>query len=74
MDNYLVDSAVKAIHGDQYRALGPYEKLKDLQKRWSKKNNWRVAAAMTRADLIETDVGGFLEKVVHAAVGRPVGN
>ncbi len=60
LENYFTDAAVKAVKGDKYRALGPFEALTDAQPTWGKNENWRIASAMTRDDLDATDIGAFL--------------
>ncbi len=62
-ENYLTDRAIKAIKGDSYRALMPYEKLKDAPLAWSKLENWRMARLMTKEELMSTDVGQFLDSL-----------
>ena len=59
-ENYFPDEAVKKIKGENYRALGPYEKLNEISPHWSKKENWKIAREMTLDDLNETDLGEFL--------------
>jgi ABC-type cobalamin/Fe3+-siderophores transport system ATPase subunit len=59
-ENYLADEAVKRVKGDKYTALGPYEKLGDLARSWSKDENWRIAREMSLADLEGNDLGEFL--------------
>jgi hypothetical protein len=59
-ENYLADAAVKAVMGNNYRALTPYERLKDVSPHRSKEENWRIARMMTKQDLDNTDLGRFL--------------
>lgn len=59
-ENYFTDEAVKNIKGSEYRALEPYQLLKDISHSWSKTENWRIARATTLEDLNETDLGEFL--------------
>jgi energy-coupling factor transporter ATP-binding protein EcfA2 len=61
IENYLADAAVKKVHGENYKALEPYEKLKDLKLGWPKSANWRIVDAMSKADLADTDLGAFFE-------------
>jgi putative AbiEii toxin of type IV toxin-antitoxin system len=62
IENYLCDRAVKKIKGGDYRALGPYERLKDVTPfGWAKSENWRIAEQMTLEDLSQTDLARFLE-------------
>lgn len=60
MDNYFTDAAIKKVLGNNLRALSPYERLEDVTPRWKKKDNWRIASAMTAGDIIGTDLGVFL--------------
>jgi energy-coupling factor transporter ATP-binding protein EcfA2 len=62
-ENYFTDEAVKNIKGSEYRALEPYQLLKDISHSWSKTENWRIARAMTLEDLNETDLGEFLDSL-----------
>ena len=57
IENYFPDHAVKATMGESYRRLGPYERLRDVDPSWAKRENWRIAGAMTRLDLEGTDLG-----------------
>lgn len=59
-ENYFPDSAVKKMKGQNYRALGPYEKLNEISPSWSKTENWKIAREMTLDDLNSTDLGEFL--------------
>jgi len=52
--------------GDSYSALGPYEKLSESAKPWSKPNhNWRIAAEMAPQDLAGSDLGKFFETLTE---------
>jgi energy-coupling factor transporter ATP-binding protein EcfA2 len=59
-ENYFSDRAVKAVKADKYRALEPYEALKDVPCGWAKAENWRIAREMTLDELEGTDLGEFL--------------
>jgi hypothetical protein len=59
-ENYLTDHAVKAVLGNAYQALGPYDKPKG----WIKGRNWQMAAAMTAQDLESTDLANKLRLAV----------
>jgi len=59
-ENYLTQTAIQSVMGPKYRALGPYEPLKDVAPSWAKADNWRIARAMADADVLGTDVGKFL--------------
>ena len=64
IENYFTERAVRAALGNSYRALGPFEKLSDVEKPWSKTNdNWRVAGELTREELDQTDVGTYLARI-----------
>jgi len=60
IENYLSDDAVKHIFGDKYRALEPYELLRDLELGWAKSDNWRIARVMRAEEISDTDLGQFL--------------
>ena len=62
IENYLSDRAVKAEMGPAYRALTPYEGRQGLQL-WNKKDNWKIARRMERAELEATDLGQFLAAI-----------
>lgn len=60
-ENYFTDDAVKREKGQDYRGLGPYEKLSELEHPWSKRaDNWRIARRMQPEDLDATDLGALL--------------
>jgi ABC-type cobalamin/Fe3+-siderophores transport system ATPase subunit len=65
LENYFTDHAVKAVKGDKYRALGPFERLKEIDPAWGKAENWRIAAEMTEEELQGTDLGTFLGRVAR---------
>jgi len=60
LENYFPDRALKFVFGPGINALGPYDTM-SIGSRWNKQENWRVASAMTRDDLIGTDLGNFLD-------------
>lgn len=64
-ENYLTETAIQSVKGEKYRALAPYQDLKSASPSWAKLENWRIARAMTKADLLKTDVGQFLEKLIN---------
>ncbi|MBD2001830.1 MULTISPECIES: ATP-dependent nuclease [Cyanophyceae] len=65
IENYFPDHAVKAIKGDKFSALNPYESLKiKSQYGWSKADNWRMAKEMTLEELSKTDIGKFIEQLI----------
>jgi hypothetical protein len=59
-ENYFSDPAIKKSFGDQFRALGHYERLKDANPRWGKSQNWKIASNMTFEEIRSTDLGEFL--------------
>lgn len=63
MENYLTDRAVKLVKGENYRALGHYDKLKDVNPAWGKEENWRIAREMNLEEIDQTDLGKFLHKL-----------
>jgi len=60
LENYFPERAIRAVKGDQARALGPYETLAEAGFPWSKSEDWEIARAMTREELEQTDLGQFL--------------
>lgn len=59
-ENYFSDAAVKSVLGHKYTALAPFESLKDAALGWDKAVNWKIARAMTWAEIENTDVGKFI--------------
>lgn len=62
-ENYFSDSIIKQVFGGEYRALSPYEKLKDVTPHWNKNQNWKLARAMSLDEISTTDIGEFLQKL-----------
>jgi predicted ATPase len=62
-ENYFPDEVVKNVFGNAYRALAPYERLKDANPHWGKSENWKLAAAWPLDALKATDLGKFLESL-----------
>jgi len=62
-ENYFPDRAIKTVFGEKYRALAPYERLKDLSVAWGKADNWRIAREMAKDELLATDIGKFLDSL-----------
>ena len=60
IENYFTESAVQAVKGTKYRALGQYERLADVTPVGGKHENWKIARKMTKDELMQTDVGKFL--------------
>jgi hypothetical protein len=63
MENYFDDATVKTVFGNDFRALGPYEKFTDVEPHWSKSLNWKLASAMPLEDILKTDFGKFLQEL-----------
>lgn len=63
IENYLSDRAIKAELGNQYRALQPFELLRECAPSWAKASSWRIARRMDFAELADTDLGQFLEAI-----------
>ena len=63
IENYLTEAAVKAAFGNQYRALGRYEPLRNISPAWAKASSWLAAREVSESDLLETDVGRFLKDI-----------
>lgn len=61
LENYFPERAIRAVKGEKYRALDPFEKLSDVKPSWGKSENWRIAREMTTNDLSSSDLGKFLE-------------
>jgi len=62
-ENYLPDHAIKAVKGDKYRALEPYERLGEVDPAWAKAENWLIARRISKEELLKTDVGEFLDSI-----------
>ena len=60
LENYWNDAAVSATCGSAFRALQPFQQLKEISPSWPKANNWQIARAMQKSDLVTTDLGVFL--------------
>jgi len=59
-ENYLTEEAIKRVMGAKYRALAPFELLKNPECAWAKQDNWRIVREMTLEDFVATDIGRFL--------------
>jgi len=62
-ENYFPDKIVKRVFGQKYRGLEPYEKMDDVEPHWSKSQNWKLAAAMSLEEIMDTDLGRFLHEL-----------
>jgi hypothetical protein len=60
IENYFTASVVQSELGDQYKALNHFEKLEDIIPRWPKSQNWILARALPKKDILNTDLGVFL--------------
>ncbi len=65
-ENYFTDRAVKKVFGSTRRALNRFEALKDITPRWSKRQNWRIAAEMTLEELKDTDIHEMFSALVSS--------
>ena len=63
-ENYFNDRAVKAVLGTNFSGLGPYDKLNERQPSWGKPENWKIAREMSRDETDQTDLGGFLSRIL----------
>jgi hypothetical protein len=63
IENYFPESAVKAALGTNFRALGPYESLKDSSNPWSKSDSWKIARQMSLDDIAKMDLGMFITRI-----------
>lgn len=63
IENYLSDTAIKAEFGEKYRALSHYELLSECEHSWNKNVNWKVARKMELTEVLDTDLGQFLNKL-----------
>jgi hypothetical protein len=60
LDNYFPDRAIKGSVGEKYT---PMERYEAGPPPWGKSENWRIARAMTKDELVQTDLGKFLEEL-----------
>jgi hypothetical protein len=63
MEHYISDSAAKTAFGDKFRSLADFEDRASVSPIWGKWESWRAAREMTRDELLQTDVGQFLDKI-----------
>lgn len=64
---FLSDDAIRAVKGQQYTALTPYEKLGDRRQfGWAKSENWRIAKEMSLEELEQTDFGQFIQRLCES--------
>jgi energy-coupling factor transporter ATP-binding protein EcfA2 len=63
IENYLPAEAIRAVKGERFESLEPFEPLGAPTKDWGKAENWMIARRMSRAQIIESDVGEFLNSL-----------
>lgn len=69
LENYLPQHAVDAAFGSgTYEALGPFD---EPTPPWGKIRNWRVAVEMKQQDIVDTDLGQFLESIGQPSANAP---
>src|SRR5215813_4953089 len=66
-ENYLSDRAIKRVKGEKYRALAPYQILRNVKPAWGKEENWRIAREMELDELEKTDLGEFLQRLKESS-------
>jgi hypothetical protein len=64
-ENYFTERSVKRVLGKSYRALAPYEDVKDRYPNWQKTENWKIVRDMPLKDLEKTDLSLFLQQIVE---------
>jgi ABC-type cobalamin/Fe3+-siderophores transport system ATPase subunit len=67
LENYFTEQSVQVVKGEGYRALRPFERLKDVEPSWAKAENWKIAGELTRAEVDGTDLGTFLTGLSNSA-------
>jgi predicted ATPase len=71
LENYLPLHAIQAVRGEGARILEPFETLAEVGHPWSKRENWKIAGHMSRADLADTDLGEFIDRLVEISAAMP---
>ncbi len=61
-ENYFTQRALQRVN-DSYKQLGEFQSLKSLANHWLKSENWRIAKEMTKEELLDTDIGKFLQGI-----------
>ncbi len=64
IENYFPEHAVRAVATDA-SALTPFQALHDAERPWDKNENWRIARAMQREDIADTDLGRFIQSLAE---------
>jgi hypothetical protein len=59
-ENYLSERAIQFVKGSEFRALEPFQPFNKHPNRWGKAENWKIAAEMTKEEILDTDLGKFL--------------
>ena len=62
-ENYFSERAIRAALGESFRALGPFEKLSQVENGWAKRDSWRVATETPFSEIANTDLGFFLSSI-----------
>lgn len=63
IENYFTTEAVQSVCGQTYRALQPYERLRDCSPCWSKSSDGEIARNMSWDDIKDTDIGHFISQL-----------
>jgi ABC-type sulfate/molybdate transport systems ATPase subunit len=63
LENYLGDRAIKSTFGESYRALAEFEPRSSVNPIWGKVDSWRAAREMTKSELLDNDLGRFLDEL-----------
>ncbi len=63
MEHYISDHAAKMAFGDKFRSLAEFEDRASVSSIWGKSESWRAAREMTKQELLQTDVGQFLDTI-----------
>jgi predicted ATPase len=71
LENYFPRAAIQSVLGRGFRELGPHDDVKKRFSHWPKAENWKVVRAMKPADFQATDLGRFLQSLLHAPCKVP---
>jgi len=69
IENYFTDDAIQRVKGEKYKALEPYQLLKDADLPWNKSDNWQIAREMNK-DGLEADFLEFLTELCEETETR----
>lgn len=61
-ENYFTDRAIKLAIAEGYKALKPFQKLKEGTP-WGKGENWKIARELSLEEIETTDLGKFLASI-----------